>query len=242
MIWENDWPIIGVDKDGDGCGEPVLTYRKPNVGKTYPVCTPQESDEFNTTQLGYQWQWHANFNSKWIFNDSANSSIRLYSYPVVENYKSLWDVANLLLQKTPSTQFTATMKLTFEPHSDYYGERTGLVVMGRDYGALILENTKNGIILSQVECKNADKGATETENTTTTLQKASVYLRVSFNKQAQCRFSYSTNNKKFIEFGSVFQAREGKWIGAKVGTFCTRPHMVINDGGWADVDWFRITK
>ena len=42
MKWINDWPVIGVDKDGDGCGEPVLTYKKPNVGKTYPICTPQE--------------------------------------------------------------------------------------------------------------------------------------------------------------------------------------------------------
>jgi Beta-xylosidase len=48
MKWVKDWPVIGVDKDGDGCGEPVLTYKKPNVGKTYPICTPQESDEFNT--------------------------------------------------------------------------------------------------------------------------------------------------------------------------------------------------
>ena len=33
MKWlENDWCVIGVDKDGDGCGEPVATYKKPNVG------------------------------------------------------------------------------------------------------------------------------------------------------------------------------------------------------------------
>ena len=42
--------------------------------------------------------------------------------------------------------------------------------------------------------------------------------------------------------GVPFQAREGQWIGAKVGMFCTRPAIKTNDGGWADVDWFRITK
>ena len=36
MIWKDGWPVIGTDKDGDGCGEPVSTYKKPNVGKTYP--------------------------------------------------------------------------------------------------------------------------------------------------------------------------------------------------------------
>ncbi len=25
MTWVNDWPVIGEDKDGDGCGEPVTT-------------------------------------------------------------------------------------------------------------------------------------------------------------------------------------------------------------------------
>ena len=67
MKWVNDWPVIGIDKDGDGCGEPVLTYQKPNIGKTYPICTPQESDEFDGYTLSPQWQWHANINEKWAY-------------------------------------------------------------------------------------------------------------------------------------------------------------------------------
>ena len=66
MKWVNDWPVIGVDKDGDGCGEPVLTYKKPAVAKQ-PICTPQESDEFNSNELGLQWQWNANIDEKWYF-------------------------------------------------------------------------------------------------------------------------------------------------------------------------------
>ncbi len=50
--WTEGWPVIGEDKDGDGCGEPVRRYRKPNVGKTYPVETPAESDEFNSRTVG----------------------------------------------------------------------------------------------------------------------------------------------------------------------------------------------
>jgi len=33
MKWVKDWPVIGIDKDGDGTGEPVMTCKKPNVGK-----------------------------------------------------------------------------------------------------------------------------------------------------------------------------------------------------------------
>ena len=180
MKWVNDWPVIGIDKDGDGCGEPVMTYKKPNVGKIYPICTPQESDEFDGYILSPQWQWHANINEKWAYYAGDKSYVRLYSYPVVADYKNLWDVANLLLQKTPSDNFTATMKLTFMPNPKLKGERTGLVVMGRDYAGLILENTDKGLVLSQIECKKADKGEAEQVNSSVGLTQNTVYLKVRF--------------------------------------------------------------
>ena len=255
MKWKNGWPVIGTDPDGDGCGEPVLSHRKPDVGRTYPVCTPQESDEFDGYTLSPQWQWHANINEKWAYHAGNHGFVRLYSYPVVPQYRNLWDVANLLLQKTPAPNFTATMKLTFSPTDKYRGERTGLVVMGMDYAALMLENTADGLTLSQVECIGADKGQPEQVNASVGLTGGTVYLRVRFGcdgrKIAQsegghdllvtCNFSYSTDGRTFSPLGTTFRAREGKWIGAKVGTFCTRPAIRANDGGWADVDWFRIT-
>ena len=256
MKWVNDWPVIGIDKDGDGCGEPVMTYKKPNVGKIYPICTPQESDEFDGYILSPQWQWHANINEKWAYYAGDKSYVRLYSYPVVADYKNLWDVANLLLQKTPSDNFTTTMKLTFMPNPKLKGERTGLVVMGRDYAGLILENTDKGLVLSQIECKKADKGEAEQVNSSVGLTQNTVYLKVRFSCDGKkikaseggndlivmCNFSYSLDGKKFLPLGNPFQAREGQWIGAKVGMFCTRPAIVTNDGGWTDVDWFRITR
>ncbi|HEX9152434.1 MAG TPA: family 43 glycosylhydrolase, partial [Flavobacterium sp.] len=67
MKWVNNWPVIGSDQDRDGIGEPVAIHKKPNVGKTYPVATPNDSDEFNTSKLGLQWQWHANQQVYWGF-------------------------------------------------------------------------------------------------------------------------------------------------------------------------------
>lgn len=255
MKWKDGWPVIGTDPDGDGCGEPVLSHRKPDVGRTYPVCTPQESDEFDGYTLSPQWQWHANINEKWAYYAGNHGFVRLYSYPVVPQYRNLWDVANLLLQKTPAPNFTATMKLTFSPTKQYKGERTGLVVMGMDYAALVLENTASGLTLSQVVCHGTDKGQPEQVNASVGLKEGTVYLRVKFGcdgrKIAQsegghdllvtCDFSYSTDGRTFSPLGTTFRAREGKWIGAKVGTFCTRPAIKASDGGWADVDWFRIT-
>lgn len=59
--WKDNWPVIGTDKDGDGCGEPVKRHRKPDVGRDWPVQTPVESDEFDSRKLGLQWEWHANY-------------------------------------------------------------------------------------------------------------------------------------------------------------------------------------
>lgn len=256
MKWINDWPVIGVDKDGDGCGDPVLTYKKPNVGKSYPICTPQESDEFDGYTLGLQWQWHANINEKWYYCAGDQSLLRLYSYPVPNDYKSLWDVSNLLLQKTTAPSQTISTRITFKPINKYQGERTGLVVMGMDYAALVIENTKEGLVLSQVECKKADKGGKETVHATLPLQNPTVYLKAKVyntnkkiaaseggnDQMVMCRFSYSLDGKKYQSFGQPFQVREGKWIGAKTGVFCTRPAIVTNDGGWADIDWYRVEK
>lgn len=273
MTWNEDWPVMGVDKDGDGCGEPVQTYRKPNVGATYPRCTPQESDEFDHFTLQPQWQWQANINEKWAWYAGDKGFVRLYSYPVPADYKNLWDVANILLQKSPAPHFTATMKLTFTPDKRYTGERTGLLVMGLDYAGLILEKCDNGILLSQVSCKEAKLGTPEISHATVQLtdmpaseaakvakatdtDRTTVWLRARFTdtgKKIQksegshdqlilCHFSYSLDGKKYQPLGEPFQVREGQWIGAKVGTFCTRPAIKRNDGGWADVDWFRISK
>ena len=244
MKWVDGWPVIGVDKDGDGCGSPVYSYKKPNVGKTYSIETPAESDEFDSLELGLQWQWQANPKPIWYFCDGGNSLLRLYSY-YTENQVNLWDVPNLLLQKFPTEDFTVTTKVSFAPSSKYTGERTGLVVMGADYAGLAMENRADGLILVQNVCRKADKKGKEEENASVKLSDNTLFLRVKVNKDSEkeaiCSFSYSVDGKKFISLGENFTAKPGKWIGAKVGLFITRP-KAVNDGGWVDIDWFRVTK
>lgn len=234
--WKDGWIAIGEDKNGDGTGEPVTDWKKPSVGKSYPLKVPQTSDEFDGAILGRQWQWHANPEPTWAF---TNTSGFLRMNPVVqkEGARSLWDAPNLLLQKMPAPAFTATAKLTFHHHFD--GEKTGLVVMGRDYACLSLEQEAGKLFLSQAICEGADEGNEEQEIIKAPIGNNTVYLQVKVAEGGKCRFSYSLDGKRFTEFGKEFQAREGKWIGAKVGLFCSRKER-MNDGGYVDVDWFRI--
>ncbi len=258
MQWREDgWPVIGVDPDGDGRGEPVNKYRKPNVGKTYAAANPAESDEFDSVELGKQWQWKGNPSALWYHTDANASKLRLFSHHN-EGAKTLYGASNLLLQKFPAQNFTATAKVQFFPRKKdgkiMPGERAGIIVEGYDYAALSLVSREDGIYLTEADCVKANKGADETEVASVKIEDGKeLYLRVQIRMvgakkpikkadyKAEATFYYSLDGKKFTKFGRPFNVREGHWIGAKLGLFCTRD-WVSNDSGWLDIDWFRITK
>lgn len=250
MKWVNDWPVIGVDKDGDGCGDPVGRYRKPKTDKTYPIETPVESDEFDTRKLGLQWEWHANYQDVFGFTTNMGYA-RIYGHELSPHFKNFWEVPNLLMQKFPAEEFTATAKLKVSAKDD--GQLSGLIIMGWDYSWIGVEKQGEKFLLKQAVCKDAEQGNLEQVSTLAVLEPSrkfeaglfpnyerEIYIRVHVDKGAYCRFSYSLDGKKFTEAGTLFKARQGKWIGAKVGMFSVTPHG--KERGWLDVDWFRVEK
>ncbi|HMR16440.1 MAG TPA: family 43 glycosylhydrolase, partial [Mariniflexile sp.] len=115
MYWKNDWPVMGQDFDKNGIGEPVNAHKKPNVGKTFPIETPAETDNFDGFNIGLQWQWNANNNVVWHAKLPGNDYLRLFSIKSVADTENLWMVPNLLLQKFPAPHFSATTKITLVP-------------------------------------------------------------------------------------------------------------------------------
>ena len=126
--------------------------------------------------------------------------------------------------------------------------RTGLLVMGWDYCHLALRQRGTQFELVQAVCKDAEQGSAETTtlpptrvvptgNTTNT--ECRVWLRVRVDAGGLCHFSYSPDGKKYVETGQPFLAREGKWIGARIG-LCS----VTREGterGWVDCKNFTFT-
>ena len=256
--WSTGWPVMGKK------GEPVTTFQKPKASST-EVVNPVESDEFNSTTIGKQWQWQANYDEKFGV-PTAFGTMRIFTYKMSENSNNLFLVPNMLLQKTPADEFMATTKVRFTSKAD--GQMAGIIMMGLDYSALVVKRVGKEFQLLRLICKQADKGKAQEEELIATLKPTAedkidykpgihedIYLQLKVslpdkdklkNKggyvgKPQVTFSYSLDGKKFQQAGGTFQMRQGKWIGAKFGYVCIEDNAKA-DRGWLDVDWMRVTK
>ena len=254
--WSTGWPIMGKK------GEPVINYKKPMTATPVEIVNPVESDEFNTPKLGLQWQWHANFDQKFgmptpwgvyrIYCYKAGSPDNL-SIPVDQENVDMriWNVPNLLLQKTPADEFTATAKIRMTAKDQ--NQIGGIIMMGLNYSALVVKRVNDEFQLQQVICNQADKGKPEKATVLATLKPTDkdkvdyqpaihcdIFLRMVV-ANGKMHFSYSMNGKKYQDVGEEFTMREGKWIGAKIGFVAVQPYG-NESRGWIDADWFRVTK
>ena len=251
--WTTGWPVMGRK------GEPVATYKKPKASSTM-VVNPVESDEFNAPTIGRQWQWQANYDEKFGV-PTAFGTMRIYTHKLDTDWKNLWPVPNMLLQKTPADEFTVTAKLRFTSKAD--GQMGGIIMMGHNYQALVVRREGKEFKLLILTCQDADRGKAQQEELVATLKPTAedkidykpgihedIYLRlqvsnaeagVAHGGKPLVSFAWSQNGKKFTPCGSQYEMKQGKWIGAKFG-FVAVDTNPKTDRGWIDADWIRVTK
>jgi beta-xylosidase len=237
VTWNEGWPVIGNDPDGDGTGEPVRTYRKPGIQTSATPAGPQTSDEFNGTSYGLQWQWHANPRQEWMFMSGNLGFLRLYCMLNQEPFVNHWSTPNLFLQKWPAPAFSAVTKIRFTPHME--GDAAGLMIMGMDYATLQVSREKGGLRVSHVICRGAMDGEEEQVVEHYSTDRSELLLKVVVEEDGVCSFGYSEDGEHFRMMKQPFKAQPGRWIGAKVGLFAMS-RQSTNDKGFVDVDWFRI--
>lgn len=260
VTWKDNWPVMGKMPANGYCGEPVLTYNKPKAMPDVKNENPAESDEFNSTRLGLQWQWNANFNEKFGM-PTTWGAYRLYCYkagsddnlsPADDNADTrIWMVPNLLLQKTPADNFTVTTKIRMTAKDqNQYG---GIIMMGLDYSALVVRRVGDSFQLQRITCEKADKGGQETVDVLDTLKPTAadaipyhpaihedIYMRMVV-ADGKVDFLYSLDGNDYKSAGRQFMMREGKWIGAKIGLVAVQPSGK-EDRGWIEADWLRIHR
>ena len=245
MSWKEDWPIIGIAKDGNDYGEPVLTYRKPNVGeaaKEAEICEPDASDDFTKNTLGLQWQWNANPKEDWY--KLTSEGLCLNAVKQEEKIKH-GDYPNLLLQKWPAPEFICDTTLSLTGLKA--NEEAGVISMGVKYALLSFARNEEGVVQASFingEQKYGKILVESTEETSTSLgtlafadDSETITVRMSVQRVGtqdlsekeknfpleEVVFEYSTNGTDYKKAGS-YMAAAGRWVGVKSGVYCAAHH------------------
>ncbi len=211
--WADDWPLMGVDIDGNGIGEPVSVWTSPFPGRQDAPLTTD--DDFSSTQLALQWQWNHNpDNGKWSL-DERRGWLTLKASPA----DCLKESRNMLTQKVIGCVSESSTLMASSGQC-----RAGLFCIGRQFHAI-------GICPEGVYV--------ETDGEVQIIRRGKfsrLYLKVTDDcVKNEHQFYYSTDGKKFLQAGERFAMRAGFWKGIRVGLFC------YGDKGQAQFDYFKMT-
>ena len=210
--WEDDWPVVGTDHDGNGIGEPVVGAGFASAPST-SAFSLQQSDDFNST-LGLQWQWnHNSVDSHWSLTERTGW-LTLHALPA----DSLKQCRNQLTQKVVGYHSTVTILVQQSGHC-----RAGLFLSGKLFRAVGL--SADGIFI--------EVGGKQYIIRRGRFKK--LYLRLCIDAERnQHQFYYSTNGRRYQKAGDAFAMRSGYWKGIRAGLFCYGPD------GLAQFDYYRV--
>ena len=201
--WKDDWPLIGVDIDGNGVGEPVSVWTKPHVNARTKPMLPQTSDDFNSSQLGLQWQWcHNPADDHWSLTERRGwLTLRAQPSPDLKNAR------NMLTQKSMGYRGEATTVMDCRGIAT--GTHAGLLCMGREYRGIGV--CSEGIYL---ECDGQREVVSRKKP-------SKVWLRVSLDVETNLhQFYYSLDGRHYTAAGAPFAMHDGNWKGFRVGLYC----------------------
>lgn len=247
VAWINGWPVMGDAVDGNGVGEPLERYRKPDVGREYPCEVPTSTDDFAASALGVQWQWQANPSDTWYSLLQRPGRLRLFAQPRLNREDTLFHAPHLLLQKFPAPSFRASTLLDISAAPA--GMESGLIVFGYQYAALRVCSSKSRNARKlQLVHGNEDQ---ETVIWEAPIEVDQVVLRVDVHPGARCSFGYSLDGEHFVALNiPLFQATVSKWVGAKIGVYAKSDAVkdqttsAIKEQaapGWAEFGWFTVS-
>ena len=260
MIWEkNSWPIIG--DNGYAVEKFEIENDRNQKSGQLPFGGLAVSDEFDSSVLGLQWQFLGKSADLAAWT-TPYGYFRLYSTRYDGN---LWKTPNLMVQKLPATDFTATLKARVGAKRD--GEDAGLVVMGRSYARLGLNYHDETFDVVYTECIGADKNGCKGEKEpmvlatlpskvigagNRTARVCDIYFRLTVRQAKEkthkdqlcpppgCSFAWSADGVDWRDVPENFEACAGKWIGAVFGLYAVSGPD-CKDRGWIDVDYLRVT-
>ena len=214
--WKDGWPLMGVDIDGNGIGEPVEVWTKPETGnKKQEMSLPATSDKFDSDKLGLQWQWNHNpDNEKWSLTE-RKGWLTLHALPA----EDIKNARGSITQKVMGYEGVVTTLLDCSRLTA--GTSAGLLCIGRNYHGIGVGN--EGVYIEA-----------DGQRTVISPRKPRrIYLRLSLLSESNShQFEYSLDGKHYVKAGEPFSMRDGNWKGIRTGLFC------YGNNGTAQFDFF----
>ncbi len=220
--WEDDWPVLGEDVDGNGINNTVWHNRKPIQGKN--VRAPQTDDDFNAPELGPQWLWDGNpIDSKWSLLENKGV-LRLYACIPPDSDRPYHSLPNKLLQrKMGHGNDTVTVKMNVARMEKKH--KAGLLHIAHNYATIGIEYTLKG---KKPFVQTAGSIVYGNE-----IHGDNIYLR-SIAREREVKFEYSVDNNVYFPIGELYVLESRGFNGVFIGMYS----MNVNDTGFVDFDWF----
>lgn len=238
VVWKEDWPVIGIDTNGDGIGEPVTSYKKPYSKRPVAVTEPDDSDDFEAGILGLQWQWYANYKESFYSLTERKGFLRLYNLRQQEGKNQLiWNTANLLLQKLPCPALT--VETSMECRGMAIGNKAGMLFIGAQYAYVAVRKEEKGLRLLYVHSRGEDEKEEQVlEQAELTGDKLCIRLVV--HEGGLSDWYYRPQDGEWKRLRESFMTRDGYWMGAKTGLFAIN-EFAPEGGGHTDFDYFHLS-
>ena len=226
--WQDDWPLMGVDLNGNGIGEPVAKWEKPfgnhqAIPMTNQYVSSDFIDDFDISHSSLLTPPSANLKLAWQWNhnpdDAHWSLLKRKGFLTIDALPadSLKACRNMLTQKVVG--YLSESTTVVEAEGDCYA---GLFCSGKLFTGIGL--SKKGVFIE----KNGQR---------TIIQPGTfprLYLRITNDcEQNRHQYFYSTDGETYLPACDPFPMRGGYWKGIRVGLFCYGPD------GKADFDFFQ---
>ncbi len=247
MKWENDWPVIGVNPDENGCGEPVITCKKPDVAVKEEITSLEASDEFENGEYSLIWQWLGNHRSDFCGKTDGSKGIRLFALnPSGDETPTIWRSSNILTQKLVCPYFETKVRINLKGLK--YGDRAGVCMMGGQYASIFAKKTENQFGIYYIESEGDDNSKTEKVlfEAKADLSSEEFDVKFVFDKKSSddatpvLKVSYCLDGESFTDAGVEYTPSDHTWVGAKVGIYALSGAM--EKGGYADFEYVRTIK
>lgn len=259
VVWEDGWPVLG--KNGIDVSQNGKKYKKPNVGKEYPMTYLPTNDGFTSDKLGMQWEWNHNpDNSAWSLTERPGF-LRLHTTGIVTEgtdtkLNDLLQARNTLTQRmfgydkvgaSTSTDTYGTVCLDVSHMQE--GDVAGLCVLQDPHayiGVKMIDGKKKVVYYrapwwepkADWQTNVDDTEHYKVYSTTTESNNDKIYLRAvaNFNTD-KLKFYLSWDGKKWMDSKQETDMRFTLKVfaGNRFGIF---NYATKQNGGYVDVDWF----